>query len=291
VAVGQTLGSITIHDNSLDSPQLVSLTGFASRPTLIAAPAAGTCGTQVKLSFSGFASYEYVSLSWAGQSLGTLTANQKGAGSKAVNVPAAALGTYTFTAAGATSHFSAGAAFQLNPSLRLSPATGLESAAVGLTVCGYAAGETIHAYWDSTSGTLLGSAPADATGSAAITYLVPYGPGGLHTVIVVGATSGVSTSAHFLIQPTLSEFPKQGYPGSTVAVSGRNYAANEQVLVNFQGQSGVYATADGNGNFGPGTTQPAAVLTVPNSTFGRYWPIYGTGQSSGAQAFVKFFVQ
>jgi subtilisin family serine protease len=102
---------------------------------------------------------------------------------------------------------------------------------------------------------------ASWTPCAAGAYTFTYPDGSTDTTTVTGLT------------PCIRSRPRSGPPGSTVTVSGHGFAANEGVMITFDGDSVGSATADGNGSF-------STSITVPGGSTQGFHTISALGATS-----------
>lgn len=172
------------------------------------------------------------------------------------------------------------------PKITLSAYTGGVGKDVTVTGSGYAAGEKVGVYWESTSTTALKTATASSTGTWTATIKIPETIGGNHLVATKGLTSGRKASRTFTITPTLARSPTQGPPGTTIAVTAQGFGAGEQVKLTFNSATGP--------NLGTATTNSkgsgSVNIKLPDATTG--WHDYtGVGLTSGLRGWGAILVQ
>ena len=129
--------------------------------------------------------------------------------------------------------------------LSADPDSGVPGSSVMLTGGGFAPGEMVNLYGNSTSANLLGSKMADATGSFTTTGKARQSPSGPNNVVGIGQTSGKIGVAPFFINPRLIIDPSPARVGDTITVQGFGYGIGESVK--------VYWGTKPNGNFFLGT--------------------------------------
>lgn len=266
---------------------------FTVLPHVSLSPTAATAGSTVTLTGSGFGATETVSARWnstSGPSLGTGTTSSTGAVSFSFTVPSSAgAGLATVYVTGASSNLSTSASFtvssQTQSSLSLDYGAAYDFSMLHATGASFVAGESVKLYWDTTSGTPLATATASSTGSFTQAFFVPQTPGGAHTVIAVGQTSGQRAQAPVTIRA--SSFLSIGYgnPGDSVTLTGYGFTAGETVQVRWGSTSGAVVASGSAGATGS-TTIP---FTVPNVAAGNV-AVYGVGASSGGNYKTVFTV-
>src|SRR5439155_12010613 len=126
----------------------------------------------------------------------------------------------------------------------------------------------IKLHLGSTSGTVVGSATADATGFASITITVPTPlTGGSHMLYGVGKTSAIVGPGPFTVTPTGSINPVNVGAGDLTTFSGTGYVPGETVSVSFPGGTPSTKVADANGSVSvtlasPAEPYPGGVVTA-----------------------------
>jgi hypothetical protein len=183
---------------------LASLAG-APPATLTLSPVAGVFRQTVGATGSNFGPLETVNVSFDNSQLTQVQSTAQGTFTAQFSVPQATFGTHTITAVGQTSHTTASALFTIKPVVALSPNAGLAGSTATLVGIGFAAGETVSAYWIAAGSHLLGTATANAMGtlygSTALRFTVPNSAPGTYVVYAVGATSHAAAAAIFTVQP------------------------------------------------------------------------------------------
>ncbi len=164
-------------------------------------------------------------------------------------------------------------------SLTLSATSGGVGSPTTLTGTGFAPGETVRFFWDSTATPLLGTATATTSGGVSRTLTVPDSVRGAHPVIARGATSGRQGQATFTVTPRLLRTPTQAAPGATMTITVKGFGPSEGVKLTWLTTTGsVLGTATTN-TVGTGTV----TITLPQAPTG--WRDYtGMGLTSGVRA-------
>ena len=156
----------------------------------------------------------------------------------------------------------------------------------------YAAGEPVQIYWNYTgpsTGTLVASATADATGSFGLKFNMPLSATGIYTIAGIGQTSGSVATTIFQLLPQLFATPEAGGPSAKFNIYGNAFGNGETVNIytNYTGlgTGNLLATATGN------TTGSFTVsVSIPKTTTPGSLPITGVGQTSNTTASFSFVV-
>jgi hypothetical protein len=159
----------------------------------------GPVGAVTNISGQGYSPNELVNILWnyTGPGTGTIVtsvhAGTSGSISGSFNVPANANGVYTVAVVGTSSNSVTQNTFTLGNGLAVSPTTISPGNSVTVTGTGFQSNESVAFYLDSTAGSLLGTASADASGNVSSTITIPAAtPPGNHNVIGVGQISSTS---------------------------------------------------------------------------------------------------
>jgi flagellar basal body rod protein FlgG len=252
-------------------------------PTVSLSSGAGKVGSNIAVSGSGFAPYQYLTLSFDGSSISTdCSTNANGSFRYcALTIPAAAAGLHIVTASDDSAN-SGSASYTVNPALSLSPSTGAAGRGAAINGSGFDAYARITVSFD--GNTVSTSCIADASGSIrSCAYTVPAAPEGPHTVTASDGTT--SAAAMYTIGPAFSLNVTAGTVGSPVLLSGSNYTPDSSLTVTFEGTalrtSGTCIT-DAKGNL-PASNNCA--FTVPPATAGIYNVTTSDGTYSGTTPF------
>lgn len=176
-------------------------------------------------------------------------------------------------------------------SITIDPGYGGSGESVAVTGSGFASGESVGVYWNSTnSGSPLRTVTTSSTGGFSTTITVPNADPGKHLIAAAGSTSGEKASRSYVLlaTPSISIAPLSGPNGTRVAVTGSGYTPSEQVQIYWDstGSSGTLlttVTADSLGEF-------TASITTPNDSAGRHL-IVGKGVTSGVKPSRSFTVE
>ena len=175
--------------------------------------ASGPVGANVNITGQGFAPNETVNILWnysgpaTGSSLAQLQAGASGIISGNFAIPVSSNGTYTIAAEGAISNAVTQSSFTLQNGLSVSPVTLSPGSSMIATGSGFQSNEPAKLYLDSTSGSLLGTATADAFGNVSQNISIPATTTpGVHQIIALGQTSGSSFSTQVTIDTSWGQF-------------------------------------------------------------------------------------
>ena len=174
-----------------------------------------------------------------------------------------------------------GAARSTTASITLSPTSGSVGTVVSVSGTGFQSGETVKLSWGSAG---VGSSTASNRGAFSASFTVPPTPGGSHTVVATGESSGLSASAVFTVTAALTLKTTGGPPGTKVKGAVSGFGAAETVSLTFPASVAVVTSA---------ITNPAGsatlTFTVPPETNGNYTAL-ATGAASGLTAVSSFAV-
>jgi virginiamycin B lyase len=118
------------------------------------------------------------------------------------------------------------------------PDTGKVGSEVMLSGTGFAPGEQVNLFGNSTSKDLLDTANADESGSFAVSRPVAQAGFGPESVTGVGQTSGKLGVAPYTIQARLVLSPVEGAPGATIEGNGYGFDTTDQLDVFWTGPGG-----------------------------------------------------
>ena len=175
----------------------------------------------------------------------------------------------------------------LEPACTLATSSGVAGQIVALACAHFFPGEVVKALWDSPTGPqkafFVSSSPG-GTGSANIT--LPDVAAGLHTLYVIGASSGAQIMQTLTVNASAKPNLPSGKVGVALAVSLKGFAAGETVSVSwFEGASGTILKNATMSTTGGGY----AFFAVPDASAGPH-TIQANGLSSGVSATSSFAV-
>jgi len=216
--------TITVPAGSSPGNYIVKAVGQASHTTItntftVVAPSsslsitAGPVGVSTSISGQGYAPNETVNIFWNYTGPGTgiistqVQAGSSGTISGSFTIPAGANGIYRVAAEGTTSNFVTQNTFMLGNGLAVSPATISPGNSTMASGTGYQGNESVALYLDSTSGALVGTATADASGNINQNISIPAATTpGSHNLIGVGQISGTSFTTQVTLDTSWGQF-------------------------------------------------------------------------------------
>jgi hypothetical protein len=168
------------------------------------------------------------------------------------------------------------------------PGNGSPGINVVVTGAGMTANETVKVHWDAVTGQLLGQTTANTAGNWRITFTLPDVVGGQHQIVARGAASNRNATSTFTVDSALQRTPISGVPGTSIQVTVKGFAAEENVSLTFYHTSTSslqMGTVRTNAN-GTGTVN----VTLPASTSGQH-TYRGLGQTSQRIAWGALWIQ
>jgi hypothetical protein len=201
-------------------------------------PAAGSAGTSVAVSGTGFGANENnIAVSYDGVDQGsTVRADSNGSWTNSFSVPVSSGGSHNISAHGQLTSASAvpSSTFKIGSGISINKNNGPAGTSVTISGSGFAANEaSIAVNFD---GIQLTTTTANANGNWNVNAIIPATAGGDHSITAKGKITSVASGATFTVTPTLSADKVSGNTGTTVTVTGAGFAANE---------TGIVATFDG----------------------------------------------
>jgi hypothetical protein len=166
------------------------------------------------------------------------------------------------------------------PSVTVAPSSGIVGSSTTVTGSNFRKGETVRVFWDSTSGTLLGTFIATSTCGLSASVVIPHATKGSHSLIALGANSNTPVSAPFTVLPALVMSPTLGHAGSSATVTVTGYGNGEGVTVKWNcatsgcGSTTVLATGmtSSTGDF-------SAIVTIPSTAAPGPYTVGGIGNA------------
>jgi hypothetical protein len=175
---------------------------------------------------------------------------------------------------------------QVIPRISIVPTIGKVGSMVTVTGHGFGAGETVRFSFYKTPnvGIVMASAVADKYGRAEATFAIPASTVSGHKIAGKGASSGLSASRTFTVQPSLLLSPSSGKPGATIQVSLRGFQAGETVDIKLEGRSGPVKQIEVSSS-GSAIASSSTAFKIPTSYDPGDYQVTATGQSSHVNAF------
>jgi hypothetical protein len=177
---------------------------------------------------------------------------------------------------------------RIPPTVKLDTYTAQPGYDFGVSGGGFASGEAVDVFLGSTTGKPLATLRASAGGNLLGRITMPTDPPGEYTLYFVGRVSNSPATVGFNVRGfkpwvVLENYAPPG--GSTLSISGRDFAPNERVLVyldttNGQPQTTIQADAQG-------TFTHAHRFVIPSALTGHQTLIF-VGERSRAQTETSF---
>jgi hypothetical protein len=228
----------------------------------------GAPGTSITVTGSGFGANETgISITFDGETITSdISANSSGGWSGNFTVPAAAAGSHTIAAHGATST-AVSASLTVAATISLGTATGAPGSTITVTGSGFGADETGISLTLDGKASIVTGITADASGTWTRNMLIPSLAFGSHTISASGSVTQASAANLVSINITASVVlkPTTGNIGSTVIVSGSGFAANSDIRISYDSVeiTTLNATTDATGTL-------SQQITIPSSKAGTH---------------------
>src|SRR5256712_500980 len=246
------LHTVSAQDASANS---ASAQFTVTTPAITLNPTSGPTGTTVNISGNNFVANSGIAISYDNNAVTTtpttVTSISTGSFTGSIIVPSSGAGPHTVNATDASSN-SASASFTVKtPAITVSPSSGPTGTTINISGSNFVANSGITISYDNSAITTTPTAiTTTSTGSFTGSITVPSSSGaGLHTVNAADASSN-SASASFSVTTTpvatISLNPSSGLAGTTVAVTGKNFAPNSGITISYDG-TGITASTSGSG--------------------------------------------
>jgi hypothetical protein len=236
---------------------------FVIQPTFTISPTTGSAGTMVTASGTAFGANESIVLTYDNVPTGTsISADSTGSWTGTFSVPVSPSGAHKIGAGGTVAPQN----FTVGSSISISKTSGVTGSSV--TVSGTSFGASENGIVVTFDGNPVGSTiQANTTGAWNATIVIPQTTGGEHSIGAHGKTTVASSIAEssFTVLPVLSPLNKTSGPaGTSVNLSGSSFAANENIIITFDGTAIDQNTkADDNGSW-------STTFKVPPSPSGNH---------------------
>ncbi len=267
---------------------------FTVKPGLTISPAKGPVGTNVTVQGHGFAKNEtgielryYLNSTGYAPIPGNITANATGNWQRSFQIPPSTTGNHKIDAQGASSSFYQvkDATFEVTPGISLDKSSGTVGDNITMTGNGFYANDRyIRILF---AGEEVGTeirVDADDEGYWEKSFEVPEMPKGTYNVTAYGESTpkAAITALSFKIEPGIVLSPDEGHVGTNLTVTGRGFAATEDVSIKYDGSQKATAETNDNGNF-------EASFAVPESQHGER-PVTA-GDTAGNNATANFTME
>ncbi|HYA10604.1 MAG TPA: hypothetical protein VEH10_02895 [Thermoplasmata archaeon] len=252
---------------------------FTLGTVLSVSPALGIVGTPIRFTATAFAASTPITVSWSGGTVCSGTTGPAGGYICNASMPAASLGSHTFTA---TAGPSATTTFTVRPALTVTPGSGGSGSTITFTGTGFLANDSVTVSW---TGPTTCSNTTGPTGGFSCSLKIPLGTaGGVYPFTATDTASDTAT-ATFEVVTGLSASPDHGPAGTAVTFTGTNFAANSAVSVTSSlGTACPAATTKTNASGGFTCAYP-----IPSGTAGGTYNFTATDAASNS-ASVLFVV-
>lgn len=265
----------------------------------IVGKAAGKPGDTVTVSAHGFGHGEKVDVFWgraSGVPVVTLTADSSGSiGRASVPVGVAPVGQTTLVLVGRKTHTTATAPYLmlgLYPGATSHPYAAKAGKAITFTGSGFAPGEQVGIYLNSSTGMPALTTTANGGGGFSLSFVVPFGLKGSQKLTAIGEQSRASVTSGFLVLPYSPAVQASTYdalPGTNVNFYATGFAPNEVVLVYAGGRGSTGQLITAFRVNGKGGAAAAGHYVVPSGVGpGLYFKLIG--QKSGGSGTAKITV-
>lgn len=244
---------------------------FSVKPGLTVDPKEGPAGTNVTVQGLGFAEGEedielryYLNGSYK-MVAENIEADEDGSWQRTFPIPPSTKGDHKIDAEGDDSDFGdvMDAFFEVTPGISLGKSSGTVGENITVTGSGFTADERdITILFDDQAVTT--EIRADDAGYWQETFTVPEMPTGTYSVSAEGEYTekeGLNEQS-FEIEPALVLPPGEGHVGMNLTVIGQGFAANEDVIIEYDGSQKATAITNNKGSF-------EAVFAVPESQHGQ----------------------
>jgi hypothetical protein len=240
-------GSVVAQDSSdgkTATANLITAGGVATAK--IVGKAAGHPGSRVTVSATGFGPGETVNVYWgrvSGTPVATITTDTAGRiGAASIPVGVAPVGNTTLVLIGMRTHTTATVPYLmlgLYPSAVMHPYAVKAGHGITMTGTGFAPGEQVLIFLNSSNGVPALTATAGGNGAISVNFSVPFGLKGKQSLLAIGNESRASVRSGFTVLPYYASAQASTYgalPGTTVSFYAKGFAANEVVLVYSDGK-------------------------------------------------------
>jgi len=263
------------HNVKANSASSHASAAFSIQRWMTLTPVTGPTGTSAHVILTGFpqgtVQMRWVTTGLADVALPTATVSANGRAAVDFDVPDnAAIGNHevqsydnitiyfrkTFTVtAGSTP-----------ASCNLSAASGNVGSTTTVSCTGFQIGERVNICWDGTAA-CTAFFNANASGAGSVSFTIPEGISGNHSIVAVGVTSTLQASQTFSITPSVTLSATTVKPGDSFTATLKGYAGNEAVSLSWS-TDGTTFTALGSATTTSATGTKAITVTIPDAVAG-----------------------
>jgi hypothetical protein len=192
-----------------------------------------------------------------------ITADEDGSWEASFQIPPSAKGSHNLDARGDESRLYEveDATFEVKPGISIDKTSGSVGDNITMTGSGFVADERdITILFDGEA--VVTEIRADDTGYWEESFEVPEMPPGEYSVTAEGERTQDLSELSFEIEPDIALSPDEGHVGTDLTVTGRGFAANEDVDIMYDGSQVATDTTNDNGSFD-------VSFLVPESKYGE----------------------
>ena len=245
----------------IDDNNYIAQTNFYLGPTILINPDHGYVGTNVTVQGMTFSPNVNVNIYWDGNYLKSTTTNSTGDFITYIIVPSSSYGSHEVKAVDANGD-TATANFFVLASITLSSYRGYVFDNITIHGTGFSANSASYIYWDSTN--TMRSMLTDSNGEFTLTFQIPKGVAGYHSIYAKDLNGVQSNTTYFDILPSIKLEPSLGYVGSNYQVYCYGFAGNSILTLLWDNISQPYTVrSDANGS-------GVIDAIVPNTTVGTH---------------------
>jgi hypothetical protein len=259
---------------------------FHVKPGLTVSPKQGPLGTNVTVEGQGFVENEdgielYYYLNGSYETIeSNIVANARGSWERSFQVPSSTRGEHKLDAEGSLSKLYAvqDAIFRVMGEISIDKSSGIVGKNITMTGSRFAANEKdIKVLFDGEA--VVTDIKADAQGEWEESFEVPEMPTGEYSVTAEGEQTDKEDIGElsFEIEPDIVLSAYQGHVGMDLTVTGRGFAANEDVNIIYDDSHVTTIETNDQGSFDAG-------FSVPESQHGEHKLTAGYGASNAANA-------
>ena len=259
---------------------------FTVKPELTVSPEKGPAGTNVTVEGQGFAKNEegielmyYLNGSYKTIKR-NIVANARGSWETSLQIPSSTRGEHKLDAEGSVSRLYEveDATFKVTPELSIAKSSGFVGESITMTGSKFAAYEkSIQILFGGQA--VVTDIKADDKGYWEASFEVPEVSAGTYSVTADGERTKKEdiNELSFEIEPDIVLSPDEGHVGMNLTVTGRGFAANEDVVITYDGSQVTTATTNDKGSLD-------VSFLVPKSKYGERLVTAGYSAENAATA-------
>lgn len=235
----------SLRFTAADASSNTAIVSFSVGSQLSVSPTAGSVGSVLAFSGTGFFPSAGVVLSWSVGTVCSTVTDASGSFGCDYVVPPMPAGAYNFTASDTLGHPLASVAYTVVPRLSANVTTAPVGGPVTFVGSGYTANSSVVVDWDAAP-VCLGT--VGRLGSFSCPAVVPVATAGPHRVTAVDAMN-LSAGTSVVVVPRLTFAPSSGYVGSNLTLLGSGFAAVATVDISWSGGTICSTLSNGSGAF------------------------------------------